>query len=96
MPTWGLFLEDSVDRILFSGDMGHPNFFRDWFKAQSKTPTLILHEATWGHAPGVHCNYADLYPYLEVCPVYVYHCPFDQMPEGCQLKHVLELPALVR
>jgi len=92
MPTWGLFLEDSEDRILYSGDMGHPTFFRDWFTAQGKTPTLILHEATWGHAPGVHCHYTDLYPYLELCSVYIYHCPFDQMPEDCQLRHVLELP----
>jgi glyoxylase-like metal-dependent hydrolase (beta-lactamase superfamily II) len=95
MPTWALYLDDGAERVLYSGDLGHPTVLRDWLHREQHKPSLIFHEASWLPVPGVHCLYSDLYHYAEIAPTYLYHCAPDRKPIECSLPHVIEVPSFI-
>ncbi|MDX1906745.1 MAG: MBL fold metallo-hydrolase [Bacteroidia bacterium] len=96
MPSYGYILEDEDEIMVYSGDIGDPNFIFDQIRHLNHKPMRVFHEMSIEESDGIHTNYQALARHLADFTIYAYHLDPRTIPADNEVPLVINFPDFLR
>jgi ribonuclease BN (tRNA processing enzyme) len=88
LQTYAFIFEEGGERVVYSGDLGHPDALFAYLRGMPPKATTVFHDITFSEENSAHTYYKKLIPLTKDYHIFGYHCDPTQNPEDNPLRLV--------